>query len=338
MATIRAYEITGSELTQVDRPEPVAGPGQVVVRIRATSLNYRDLMVIQGRYSRRPGPVRGIVPLSDGAGEVVAVGTGVTRFAIGDRVAATFMQTWTNGPLERHHGASDLGGGIDGTLAERVAFPETGLVRIPDHLSFEQAATLPCAAVTAWNALFEAAVTRPGNTVLVQGTGGVSIAALQLARAVGARVIATSSSDAKLARARELGATATINYKTTPAWGDEATRLTGGAGVDHVIEVGGAGTFEQSLAAIRLGGTISYIGVLTGTAGQSAVGNILRKTARVHGIYVGSRTMFESLNAALTERRIIPVIDRVFRFSEAVEAYRYLESGAHFGKVVIAVD
>jgi len=335
MAAIRSYELRGTELTQVTRPEPVAAPGHVVVQIRAASLNYRDLMIQHGRY---PGPTKaGLVPLSDGAGEVIAVGPGVTQFAVGDRVAATFMQSWTSGPLEPHHGASALGGALDGTLTQRAAFPETGLVRIPDRLSFAQAATLPCAGVTAWSALFEAGGARPGQTVLVQGTGGVSILALQLARAAGLRVIATSSSDAKLARARELGAAATINYKTTPAWGNEAVRLTGGTGVDHVIEVGGAGTFEQSLAALRIGGTISYIGLLAGT-GASPVGAILGKHARVHGIFVGSRATFQALNAAITECRIAPVVDRVFPFAEAAEAYRYLESGAHFGKVVIAVD
>jgi NADPH:quinone reductase-like Zn-dependent oxidoreductase len=336
MPTIRAYEVRGDSLTPVERPAPTAGPGQVVVRIRATSLNYRDLMILRGRYPR--GNTSSVVPLSDGAGEVVDVGPGVDRFAIGDRVAGAFMQSWTAGRLEPHHGSSALGGAIDGTLAERVAFADSGLVRIPNHLSFEQAATLPCAAVTAWNALFEAATTRPGETVLVLGTGGVSIAALQLARAAGARVIATSSSDAKLARVRELGAAATINYKTTPSWGEEAVRLTGGVGVDHVIDVGGAGTFAQSLAAVRLGGTISYIGVLTGRTTELDIGQVLMKSARVHGIFVGSRAMFEAMNAAITEHQIQPVVDRVFPFAQAAEAYRYLESGAHLGKVVIAVD
>jgi NADPH:quinone reductase-like Zn-dependent oxidoreductase len=336
MPTIRAYEVRGGSLTPIERPGPTAGPGQVVVRIRATSLNYRDLMILHGRYPR--GNTDGVVPLSDGAGEVVEVGAGVDRFAIGDRVAGAFMQSWTAGRLEPHHGSSALGGGIDGTLAERVAFADSGLVRIPKHLSFEQAATLPCAAVTAWNALFEAATTRPGDTVLVLGTGGVSIAALQLARAAGARVIATSSSDAKLARVRELGAAATINYKTTPSWGDEAVRLTGGVGVDHVIDVGGAGTFAQSLAAIRLGGTISYIGVLARRTAELDIGQVLIKSASVHGIFVGSRAMFEAMNAAITEHQIQPVVDRVFPFVQAAEAYRYLESGAHLGKVVIAVD
>jgi NADPH:quinone reductase-like Zn-dependent oxidoreductase len=293
-------------------------------------------MILRGRYPR--GNTSSVVPLSDGAGEVVDVGPGVDRFAIGDRVAGAFMQSWTAGRLEPHHGSSALGGAIDGTLAERVAFADSGLVRIPNHLSFEQAATLPCAAVTAWNALFEAATTRPGETVLVLGTGGVSIAALQLARAAGARVIATSSSDAKLARVRELGAAATINYKTTPSWGEEAVRLTGGVGVDHVIDVGGAGTFAQSLAAVRLGGTISYIGVLTGRTTELDIGQVLMKSARVHGIFVGSRAMFEAMNAAITEHQIQPVVDRVFPFAQAAEAYRYLESGAHVGKVVIAVD
>lgn len=336
MTTQRAYVIRDGALTPIERPAATLQAHEVAVRVRATSLNYRDLMVLRGNYARGAEP--SVVPLSDGAGEVVEVGSAVTKFAVGDRVAATFMQTWTSGPIEPHHGASALGGAIDGMLAERVVLAEAGLVRIPDHLSFEQAATLPCAAVTAWNALFETGSLKPGQTVLVQGTGGVSIAALQLARAAGARVIVTSSSDAKLERARALGADGTINYKKTPEWSAAARELTSGLGVDHVVEVGGAGTFDESLSAIRLGGTISYIGVLTGAASQIKTQKFLLTGAHVNGIFVGSRAMFEALCRALDVNGIVPVVDRVFPFSEARAAYEYFESQAHFGKVVIAVD
>lgn len=335
---MRVYEIVPGKgvdgLAQVERPEPSAEPGHVVVRIRATSLNFRDVLIARGLY---PGAARPLVPLSDGAGEVVSVGSGVTRFKPGDRVAAAFMQSWVSGPLQPGHGASALGGSLDGVLAEQVAFHQEGLVRLPDTLSFEQAATLPCAGVTAWNALFESGRVSPGERVLTQGTGGVSVFAIQLARAAGASVIATSSSDAKLERARALGATATINYKATPAWGAEVVRMTGGAGVEHVIEVGGAGTLDQSLAAARIAGTVSIIGVLTGARSELSTGAVLGKTVRLQGIFVGSRQMLESLVRAVTERGIEPVVDRVFPFDQAPDAFRYLESGAHVGKVVVTV-
>src|SRR5215470_1273028 len=334
---MRAYEVGGKgieSLAAVERPEPVAGHGEVVVRIRAASLNYRDLQVARGAYGKNQ---RRVIPLSDGAGEVASVGSGVGRFKVGDRVAPIFMQTWLAGPPAAAYSASALGGAVDGVLAEKIVLREEGLVAIPPSLGFEQAATLPCAAVTAWNALFESGRTPPGDTVLVQGTGGVSIFVLQLARAAGARVFITSSSDAKLDRARALGADGVCNYKEKPSWSDEATRWNGGAGLDHVIEVGGPGTFDQSLRATRVGGTVSCIGVLTGIGGEIKTALILQKSIRVQGIYVGSRAMFEALLRAVETHGIEPVVDKVFPFDQALEAYRHLESGAHFGKVVISV-
>ena len=313
----------------------MVGPGQVVIAVRATSLNYRDLMMVRGVYNPRiPLPC---VPLSDGAGEVVEVGPGVTRFRVGDRVADCFMPGWESGPPTELAGKSALGAGGVGMLAERVALPEGGVVRVPDHLSFEEAATLPCAALTAWNALFEGDGMRvkAGDTVLVQGTGGVSIFALQFARLAGARVIATSSSDAKLDRVRALGASDGINYTTTPDWDVAVRNLTDGQGVDHVVEVGGAGTLPLSIKSVRVGGQIAMIGVLT--AGAVDPRPLLMKSIRLQGIFVGSRLMFEEMNRAITAARLKPAIDRVFPFDEAAEAYEHLASGAHFGKVVINV-
>jgi NADPH:quinone reductase-like Zn-dependent oxidoreductase len=329
-----AYEIDSAKgLHRVERPDPEPAPGHVVVRVRAVSLNYRDLLILRGTYG--VASAARVVPISDGAGEVIAVGRGVTRFAVGDRVAGIFMQSWIEGPLRESHWASALGGARDGVLAEKIVLHEDGLVPVPAHLSFAQAATLPCAAVTAWNALFETHHVAPGETVLVQGTGGVSLFALQLARAAGAQVIVTSSSDAKLDRARSLGAWATINYRKTPEWGEEARRLTGGRGVDHVVEVGGAGTLDQSLQAVRVGGSVTMIGVLTGGGGNVKTAALLLKNLHLDGIYVGSRAMFESLNRALAAHQLAPVIDKTFPFDDAAAAYRHLESGAHFGKVVI---
>ncbi len=312
-------------------PEPRPGPGQVRVRIRAASLNYRDLLVLRGTYSRHlPLP---LVPLSDGAGEVVEVGPGATRFAVGARVAGIFMQTWLEGAVTDSRGKSALGGAIDGVLAEQVVFHENGLVAVPDHLSFEEAASLPCAAVTAWNALIEAGL-KAGDTVLTLGTGGVSLFALQFARLAGAQVFITSSSDEKLARAKELGASEGINYKTTPDWDKKVRELTGGVGVDHVVEVGGAGTLPRSLRAVRAAGHIALIGVLSG-GGEVNPMPVLMKAVRLQGVFVGSRAMFEAMNRAVAERQLRPVIDRVFPFTEVHAAYRHLESGAHFGKIVV---
>ena len=335
---MKVYELSQNEgldaLTQVDREVPDVGPDDVRVRVRAVSLNFRDLGVV--RLKRKPG-ARAIIPTSDGAGEVVEVGRNVRALKVGDRVAANFFPGWQAGAPTATYHANALGGSIDGMLAEQVVLPQASWVRLPEHLSFEEGATLPCAGVTAFNALFESATLRPGDTVLLQGTGGVSIFALQLAKAAGARVVITSSSAEKRARATKLGADHTLDYKATPKWGEEANRWTGGRGVDVVVEVGGPGTFDQSVAALGYGGTMSILGVLTGTRGEVNTYGIFHKALRVHGVYVGSVAMFESLNRVLTTHRIHPVVDRVFGFDEARAAYEYLASAQHFGKVVIRV-
>ena len=333
---MKAFEIKQASgidsLTFAERPDPKPGYGQVLVKIKAASLNYRDLLVVKGAYSRNLPP--GLVPCSDGAGEVVETGDGVTHIKPGDRVAGIYMQTWISGELDESKAKSALGGAIDGVLAEYALFHEDGLVRIPEHLSYEEAATLPCAAVTAWNGLITSGGLKPGDTVLVLGTGGVSIFALQFAKISGARVIATSSSDEKLERVKQLGASDGINYKSTPDWDKRILEITGRRGVDHVVEVGGAGTLPKSLRAVRMGGHISLIGVLTG-AGEANPLPAVMKNIRIQGIYVGSREMFEAMNSAITLNQLHPVIDRVFSFEESKEAFRYMESGAHFGKVVI---
>lgn len=327
------HTFTLDSVAVAERPEPRPGPGQVLVRVRACALNYRDLLILKGLYSKKlPLP---FVPLSDGAGEVAAVGDGVTRVRAGDRVAGCFMPEWIDGEPTEAKAKSALGGGGTGMLAEYVVLPAEGVVRVPDHLSAEEAAALPCAAVTAWHALVAEGGVKAGDVVLTQGSGGVSVFALQLAKLLGARVIATSGSDAKLARLLQLGASDGINYKTTPEWGGKARELTG-LGVDHVVEVGGAGTMPESLRAVRMGGRISLIGVLTG-AGQLNPTPALMKNVRVQGIFVGSRAMFEAMNRAIALHQLRPVIDRVFALNETRAALHYMESGAHFGKVVIRV-
>ncbi|WP_333842458.1 zinc-dependent alcohol dehydrogenase family protein [Pelomicrobium sp.] len=318
-----------------EQPKPVPGPGQVLVRVRACSLNYRDLIVARGRFGDK---TQGRVPLSDGAGEVEAVGGGVTRFKPGDRVAACFFQDWIDGPFEMRYHGSALGGEAPGMLAEYVALPEQGWIKFPEHLSFQEAACLPCAAVTAWQALVVRGALAAGETVLALGTGGVSIFALQFAVALGARVIVTSSSDAKLERARGLGAWEGVNYQRTPDWDKEVWRLTDKRGVDHVVEVGGPGTLEKSLASLAAGGHVALIGVLTGFgAPTGSLFPLVTKNARMNGIYVGSRAHFEAMNQFIAERRLRPVIDRVFPFEQAAEAYRYQQSGGHFGKIVVEI-
>lgn len=317
-----------------ERPTPTTlGPHEVRVGVHAVSLNYRDLVLARGA-SKRAKPV---VPTSDGAGEVIAVGEAVTRVKVGDRVAANFFPTWQAGRFGEQHHANALGGSIDGMLAEEVTLAESAWVKIPRGWSFEQAATLPCAGLTAWHALFEAGPFKSGDTVLVQGTGGVSIFALQLARAAGATVLATSSSADKRARLTEMGATATFDYRAQPQWGEAVKAATGGVGVDRVIEVGGAGTFDQSAKALRFEGDLALIGVLAGTKAAIETYPLIHKAAHVHGIYVGSVAMFEAFVRALESSEIEPVIDRVFPFAEARAAYHYLASGAHFGKVVVRV-
>jgi NADPH:quinone reductase-like Zn-dependent oxidoreductase len=336
---MKVYEIRDrfglDALTMTDRPQPQPGTNEVLLRIKAVSLNYRDLMVVKGQYNPKMPLPR--IPLSDAAGEVAAIGPGVTRVKVGQRVAAIFMQKWLAGEVDEAKAKSALGGAIDGLLAEYAVLHEDGLVSVPEHLSDEEAATLPCAAVTAWHGLVSEGHIKPGDTVLVQGTGGVSLFALQFARLAGARVIVTSSHDEKLERARKLGASDGINYKTTPEWGEKVRELTGGRGVDRVVEVGGAGTLGQSLRAVRMGGQISLIGVLSG-GGQANPMPILMKNVRVQGIFVGSREMFEAMNRASATNGLRPVVDRVFPFAEAVEAFRYMESAAHFGKICIRMD
>jgi NADPH:quinone reductase-like Zn-dependent oxidoreductase len=331
---MKAYEIHSgaNALKLVERPDPRPGYGQVLVRVRATSLNYRDLIVAQGNYT---GQKSSIVPMSDGAGDVVAIGDGVTRVKVGDRVAGIFFQDWIAGTITKDIMKSDLGGGIDGMLAELVVLNQDGLVFLPKHLSYEEGATLPCAAVTAWHGLVAKGSVTAGETVLVLGTGGVSIFALQFAKLHGARVIVTSSSDEKLERARRLGADETINYKTMPDWEKRVYELTDRVGVDHIVEVGGAGTLPKSIQAVRYGGRISLIGVLSGFAGEVNPQPILGKSVTLQGIYVGSREMFEAMNRAISQAQLKPIIDRVFPFAETQAAYQYLQSGSHFGKVVI---
>lgn len=334
---MKAFAIQGSfgldALRPMDLPDPKPGPGQIVLRMKAASLNFRDLLVTKGLYN--PKFSLPLVPLSDGVGEVIGVGEGVTRVKVGDRVSPIFHQRWIDGELSWAKAKAALGGELPGVLAEQVLLDQEGVVAVPPHLTDEEAATLPCAAVTAWNALFASSHLKAGDTVLVQGTGGVSIIALQLARLAGARVIVTSSSDEKLERARSLGASETINYRTTPDWDTQALSLTGGAGVDHVIEVGGAGTIARSLRAVRVGGRVSLIGVLSGGAPELNLFPFLMKQICAQGIFVGSRAMFEDMNRAIAASGLRPVVDRVFPFAEIRQALDHMASGGHFGKIAL---
>lgn len=320
------------ELKLVEKDVPKPGHGEILVKMKAASLNYRDLLMIAGKYNPRLQRPR--IPFSDGAGEVVEVGPGTTRWKVGDRVASIFFQKWIAGGITPDAAKSARGGAIDGVLSEYVLFDEESVVAVPAPLSFEEGATLPCAAVTAWNALTAGGLTS-GDTVLTLGTGGVSVFAVQLAKAAGARVIGTSSSDDKLGRLKEMGVTDGINYKTVPDWHKKVLELTGGRGVDRVIEVGGAGTLLKSVLATRVGGIVSLIGVLTGQSGEVNPLPAVMKGICIQGIFVGSREMFEALNRAVTLHGIKPVIDKVFSFDEVKDALHYQESQAHFGKVVV---
>jgi len=335
---MKVYEVRQfgiDDLVLVERAEPQPGANEVVVKLHAVSLNYRDLMFIKGVYN--PKARLPAVPFSDASGEVVAVGANVKKWKVGDRVCPIFTQAWLDGPISIEKRRTTLGAGdMDGVLRECGAFDENGLVEVPRHLSFEEAATLPCAAVTAWNALVVSGNLKAGDTVLTLGTGGVSIFALQFAKMHGARVILTSSSDQKLAKAKELGADDVINYKKTPDWDKEVLRLTNGVGVDHVIELGGTGTLSKSLNSVRLGGHVAVIGVLAG-AGEFDPRRVLMKAVRMQGILVGSRQMFEEMNRAIESNRLKPVIDKTFAFNEVSEALKYMESGAHFGKIVLRI-
>jgi NADPH:quinone reductase-like Zn-dependent oxidoreductase len=333
---MRVWEIDGDygidRLRLAERDEPAAGPGQIVLAMRAASLNYRDLATVRGQTVRHRLP---LIPFSDGAGEVVAVGEGVTRFKVGDRACPLFFQSWLSGPVSAEQRSRPLGGPLPGVLQERMLLSAEGASAFPDHLNWREAATLPCAALTAWRAIAHEAPVGPGDVVLVQGTGGVSIFALQFAKARGAAVIVTSSSDAKLERARALGADHLINYRAEPEWGAKALELTGGRGVDVVVEVGGEGTINQSLTAARVGGSVVIIGILAGAAAPISIPTVFSKNLRVLGISVGSREQFEAMSADISKARLKPVIDRVFAFEEVPAALRLMEAGGHFGKIVV---
>ena len=319
-------------LREVQSRAPAAN--EVAVRVHAVSLNRRDLMMVAGRYGRG-GTQPNSVPLSDGAGEVIAVGSAVTRFKVGDRVAGIFFEDWLDGPPTAASLATARGGNDGGMLSEVVVTDAEGLVSIPKHLTYEEAATLPCAGVTAWVGLFKRGRLEKGDFVLLEGTGGVSVFGLQLAVAAGAKPIITSSSDAKLMRARELGAFGTVNYRSTPEWQNEVRALTGGAGVDQVLEVGGQDTLPRALQALAFGGHVAIIGGLSGFASDVPVGTLMGLNATASGIYVGSRADFEALNAFLTEHKIKPVVDKVFELEDAPAAFAAMDSGDFFGKVVI---
>ena len=335
---MKAYEVReaigldGLALNR-ERAEPQPGHGQILVRMRAAALNYRDQGVIKGIYGYTKFPV---IPLSDGAGEVAAIGPGVTQFKPGDRVTSTFFVNWTGGRMPVDASRNSLGGMVDGVLADYALLAETGAIKIPDHLSFEEAATLPCAALTAWNALVVTGRIKAGETVAILGTGGVSCFGIAFAKIHGALVFLTSSSDEKLARAKALGADKLINYRAQPDWDQEILKQTGGAGVDHVLEVGGAGTLEKSMNAVRPGGLIYVIGAVGGP-GSINPRMINRKGIRLQGFHVGSRDMFADMNRAVGLHRLKPTIDRIFPFEDAKAAYLHQQSGQHFGKIVIAV-
>jgi len=336
---MKAYEVQKfgiEDLALVERDQPQVKPTEALVKFHAASLNYRDLMVVTGTYN--PRMKLPAVPLSDGSGEVVAIGDSVTKWKVGDRVMPIFAQQWFDGDTSEEKRRTSLGAGAqwDGVLREFGAFDETGLVRIPDHLSFEEAACLPCAGVTAWHALAMSGRLKAGETVLTLGTGGVSIFALQFAKLFGARVISTTGSEEKVERLRQLGADEVINYRSRQDWDSAVVEMTDKRGVDHVVEVGGSGTLGKSLASVRLGGHVAMIGALTGPGDFNPI-TVFMKAVRLQGIFVGSKAMFEDMNRAIEVAKLKPVVDRVFDFGEAREAMKYMQTGAHFGKVVISI-
>jgi NADPH:quinone reductase-like Zn-dependent oxidoreductase len=336
MKTFEIREAFGLDhLVLQERPDPRPGPREVLIRVKACSINYRDLLMVKGEYN--PRQKLPLIPLSDGVGEVIAIGEGTTRVKVGDRVAGTFMQGFISRDMLRDPTVlrKTLGGPLDGMLAELVALSEEGVVVVPEHLSDVEAATLPCAGATAWGAVVSQAELQPGDTVVVQGTGGVAIFALQFARMCGLRVIVTSSSDEKLERARKLGAAGLINYKKTPEWSKEVRSMTMGRGADLIVEVGGAGTIGQSIKAVRAGGQIAVIGVLSGHASDLSLLPILMQNVRLQGVFVGTRTDMEGMGRAMAEHKMKPEIDRVFPFSESRGAFEYFAKGNHFGKVCI---
>lgn len=337
---MRALSVTapwGLDAIQiVERPDPTPGPGEVLVRMRAVSLNYRDLLMVNGMYGRAAAAATDVItPFSDGCGVVAEVGPGVTRFAPGDRVATLFFQGWVSGPPSLEKLVTALGFPIPGAGAEFQTFSQEGLSKVPDFLTDHQVATLPCAALTAWRGLFADADLEPGDTVVLQGTGGVSIFGLQFAKAAGLRAVITSSSDEKLARAKALGADHLVNYKATPAWSGPVREATAGRGADFIMEVGGGGTIQESMKAIRIGGHIAIIGVVAGAGEPFNPAALIGNSAKLQGLSVGSRDMFEAMCRAIALHRIQPVVDKVFPWTEAKAAFAAMAGGEHFGKIVL---
>ncbi len=337
---MRALNVTapwGLDAIQVaEVPDPVAGPGQVLVRMKAVSLNYRDLLMVNGMYGRGSAGTKDVItPFSDGCGVIEAVGTGVTKFKVGDRVATLFFQNWTSGPPNLEKLMSALGFPIPGAGAELQVFGQDGVSKVPEFLTDQQVATLPCAGLTAWRGLFEDASLEPGDTVVLQGTGGVSIFGLQFARAAGLRTVITSSSDEKLARAKAMGADHLVNYKTTPAWSGPVREATGGRGADFIMEVGGGGTIQESMKAIRIGGHIAIIGVVAGAGDPFNPAALIGNSAKLQGLSVGSRDMFEAMCRAIELHKIAPVVDKVFPWTDAKAAFSAMAGGEHFGKIVL---
>lgn len=323
-------------LRYVDAPEPTPGPGQVLVRMRAVSLNYRDWLMINGMYGRPAATTTDVItPFCDGCGVVEAVGEGVTRFKVGERVSTLFFQNWISGPPDLAKLSSALGFPLPGAGAELQVFSEQGLSKVPDYLTDHQVATLPCAALTAWRGLFVDARLEPADTVVLQGTGGVSIFGLQFAKAAGLRTVITSSSDEKLDRARALGADHLVNYRTTPAWSKPVREVTGGRGADFIMEVGGAGTIQESMKAVKIGGHIAIIGIVAGAGEPFNPAALIGNSAKLQGLSVGSRDMFEAMCRMLELHRIEPVVDKVFPWTEAKAAFAAMAGGEHFGKIVL---
>ncbi len=338
---MRVFQIEGDwgiqNLKLSTRPDPSPLPGQVLIRMQASSVNYRDPIVPERAYGVHSGTLP-LIPVSDGMGIIAAVGTGVTRFNVGDRVCPAYFQSWISGEPTAERLSKSLGGPIDGTMAQYMCLSEEGVVRIPDYLSAIEAASLPCAAVTAWSALTQCSTLKPGDHLLIQGSGGVALFALQFAKIMGVRVTVISSDDAKIERLKDMGADHTINYTSTPEWAKASREITAGQGFDHILEVGGEKTLPQSLRCIRPGGTLSMIGILSGSAMATSLGLIITRQVRLQGVTVGHRDAFESMLRAMAQHNIRPVIDRVFGFSELKESFSYLKSGAQFGKICINHD
>lgn len=337
---MRALNVTapwGLDAIQVvEKPDPTPGPGQVLVRMKAVSLNYRDLLMVNGMYGRGAATTADVItPFSDGCGVIEAVGAGVTKFKAGDRVATLFFQNWNSGPPNLEKLMSALGFPIPGAGAELQVFGQDGVSKVPEFLTDQQVATLPCAGLTAWRGLFADARLEPGDTVVLQGTGGVSIFGLQFAKAAGYRTVITSSSDEKLARAKALGADHLVNYKTTPAWSGPVRQATGGRGADFIMEVGGGGTIQESMKAIRIGGHIAIIGVVAGAGDPFNPAALIGNSAKLQGLSVGSRDMFEAMCRALDLHKISPVVDKVFPWTDAKAAFSAMTGGEHFGKIVL---